>query len=780
MRTLLRKVGRDLQRRPLRNVLTLLGIVLGVAGVVTISSTARTVADAQRLTYASSRQADLATFTGDMSPTTSSLIERQPNVAVAETRAVAFTRFTSGGDWQNLRLVGVASFDTLRLDVVELVEGRAPGRGEIAFDTSVTELTPVALGDVVAVRNSPADPTTYLTVVGFTRSPATLGAGILNRATAYAAPEAVRTLTGRKGDNFLLVRVNDPARAAQTADDITRLLAKRGVNAGAFDVRDPNVFVGSRELGTLLLLLRIFSWLGASLASVLVANTLAAVMGEETTQIGIIKSLGGSRRHILLTYLAYGAALGIAGAVIGWLVGAYTGRALSGYLTGLTGLQQPGFRLAPREIGLALLVGTLVSLAASLVPVWVKSRSRAALLLHSPGVRSEFRRPLLGRLAAPLGRLNATLALGVRNVLRRPARTLSTIVVVAVAVAAFVATQALSRSVSSTVDELYALYGADAWVFFERPVDLGYARTLELEPTVAQAEPWTSAQGNIGATRTDIWGMPDTTPLYAYRLVAGAWFAPSNPPSVVVTTNLAAALGVRVGDVRVLDVGQRRETVRISGIVNDSSTYLGNAATGKLFMRVSDINRLRGLGTRADLFALKLRSSDPAAVRIQLDTLEARLRGQGPVTFAAYSDQQGTQRAISVLTLMLNAMVIVVAVVGVAGIANTLLINIAERRREFGVLRAVGGGARHALIVLVSEGVTLATIGLIAGVIAGYPLARLIVNLTSAQLFDLTFHLSAESLALTFAVALLAVAGVSALPGLVAARIPPIQALRYE
>ena len=282
------------------------------------------------------------------------------------------------------------------------------------------------------------------------------------------------------------------------------------------------------------------------------------------------------------------------------------------------GLQQPGFSIAPREIVLALLVGALVTITAALLPVFAKSNTRVALLLRSPGVRAEFRRPLLNRLTAPLARLNATLALGARNVLRRPARTLSTIAVVAVAVAAFIATQALSRSVSGTVDELYALYGADAWIYFQRPIDTAYAAELALDPHVAQAEPWTSASGAFGATRTDIWGMPERDPLYSYQLLAGTWVTQSNPPAIVISSNLAAASGARVGDQRVLDVGDRQQVVRITGIVDDSSTYLGSTATGKAFMRVEDVNRLRGLGASADIFALKFHASDPASVRAAL------------------------------------------------------------------------------------------------------------------------------------------------------------------
>jgi len=96
------------------------------------------------------------------------------------------------------------------------------------------------------------------------------------------------------------------------------------------------------------------------------------------------------------------------------------------------------------------------------------------------------------------------------------------------------------------------------------------------------------------------------------------------------------------------------------------------------------------------------------------------------------------------------------------------------------VLRAVGAGARQIVAVLVSEGVMLAMLGLIVGIAAGYPLARVLVSITSQELFALSFHLSLSTIAMTFAVAILAVAAVSAMPGIVASRIRPIQVLRYE
>lgn len=780
MRVLLAKVRRDFRRRQLRNALTLIGVVLGVAGVVAISATGRSMADAQRLTYAGSQRADLAAFASDLSPTTRNLVERQPNVEITDTRNIHTTRFSTGDGWHNVRLVGVDSLTDMRLDIVELTAGRPPGRGEIVFDESTRDLNPVALGDIVAIRDAPGSTITYLTVVGFTRSPAALGAGLLNRATAYVPKTTVGGITGRNADNFILVRITDQQRASQTAQDITRLLSKRGTPVGTFDVRDPERFAGSKELGTLLLLLSIFSYLGAALSSVLVANTLTAVMGEEVGQIGIMKSLGATRWHVVATYLVYGSVLGLAGTVLGLGAGVLIGREITAYLTELTGLQQPATVVTPREVGLAIMVGALVTIAAALLPVISKANTKVAPLLRSPGIRGESGGRLVRRISAPVGRIDVSAALGLRNAVRRPARTVSTIIVVTVAVAAFISTQALSRSVSGTVDELYALYGADGWISFQQPVSMGFASFLQRDPWITHVEPWTSARGAFGSTRTDIWGMPERDPLYSYRLIDGSWVTRSNPPSAVLTSNLADEIDAQVGDVRELDVGTMREPVRIAGIVDDSSTYLGNSATGKVFMHVDDVNRIRRLGQQAEIFAFTLTSNDPNDVDVALEAIEQRSKEFGPTTYSAYADQQASGQAIGVLTLMLNAMVIVVAVVGIAGIANTLLINISERRREFGILRSLGAGTRHVLGVLISEGIVLALFGLIAGTIVGYPLARVMVRLTSAELFELSFHLSLASIGLTFAVAILAVTAVSALPGMVAARIHPIQVLRYE
>ncbi len=780
MLTLARKVIRDFRGRRLRNALTLLGVILGVAGVVAIATANHDVLDAQRLTYDASSQADLAAFTGDLSTTTLSLIERNENVETAESRSAVLTRFSTSGSQHSVRIFGIDDFSTMRLDIVDLDSGRFPGRGEVAFDASVNDLEPVNIGDVVAIQRTPDDEITYLTVSGFTRSPATLGAGITNRALAYTGVGEVRQMTERRADNYLLVRMRDIERTSQTASEIAGLLGKRGVSTGTIEVRDSSNFVGARELNTLLLMLRIFSILGAVLASFLVANTLSAVISEETTQIGVLKAIGGQTRHVVLTYLMYSAVIGAVGSAAGLAVGVYAGRALAAYLTDLTGLKQPQLTIQPLEVVLAILVGFAVTIGATMIPSVRNALKPVARLLHSPAIRSEYRSRLLLNASRPIAHVSYSVAVGIRNAIRRPGRAAVTIAVVAVAVAAFVSTQALSDSVSGTADELYDLYGADGWIFFRRGADLSIARQLKQEPFVLDAEPWTNQNAAIGSTRTDVWGMPVEDPLYQYRLVDGTWLRNSNPPSVVLTSNLAESLDRTVNDSVELDLDSRRVTVHIVGIVDDPSTYLGNAGTGKIFMTIGDLHAISARGTRADLIALKLRDQDPAEVDSALAILETRYRDLGPGTLAAHTDRESTQQAIGILTQLLRVMVVVVGVVGVSGIANTLIINISERRHEIGVLRAIGAQSRHLIGMLVSEGIAIAVTGILIGVLVGYPIARFLVTLTGNELFELTFLLDARTLGASLAIGLLAVAATATIPGLFAARLKPIKVLRYE
>ena len=165
---------------------------------------------------------------------------------------------------------------------------------------------------------------------------------------------------------------------------------------------------------------------------------------------------------------------------------------------------------------------------------------------------------------------------------------------------------------------------------------------------------------------------------------------------------------------------------------------------------------------------------DEIALADQIDALPAKV---STMTSADFDQQVGST------TLIFNAIIIGVAiislVVGGLSVINTMAMSVTERTREIGIKRAIGGSRRRIIRELVAEA---GVIGVIGGV-TGLALGALVVFVANEAgrasgtiLFDLT--LSTAAFAVGFSTILGMGAGV--VPAWSAARLDPVQALRYE
>lgn len=780
MSVLVSKTMRDVGTRRLRSALLLMGIVIGVAGVVAIAYSARNLARAQSLAYVSASQSDLFISVRRFPSQLTNVLLENDNVQMAESRIGDFLQWSNGGPYRDVLIYGVRDFANIQINRPTLVQGRWPGPGEAVLDVSSRRIQTVNIGDTIALREDVATPAVYARVSGFTRTPGEPDASIQGRATGYAHAADVERWRGEMGDNQLLFRLREFRRATETQQAIIRILDKRGIGHGAGDIRNPANAVGTKELSALLLLMSVFSAIGVVLSGFLVWNTVSAVMAEEMRQIGVLRAIGASWWQVLGTYLLPALLMGTVGSVLGLAAGIVGGGLLARFLSGLIGLTLPPFTIAPREVLLGVGVGLGVSIGASLLPAWQGTRVRALDLLRNYGVRSDYGIGPIQRLLARLRGTSAMVAMGVRNTWRRRARSVITVLVVGVGAAAFIGTQALNSSVVGTVNTLYSTYAADAWLDFSRPLPVTWTSELRRDREIVAAEGWVRDDAYVNQKLTNLWGIPSDTSLYLHKVTEGRWYAANTPDEVVITSSLARAMGLRAGDPLKVVVRKREQTYSIVGVVDDESTYLGSRATGKVFMTPENADRLRARPPNADFFAVRFTDSTPKGVDAAIKGVEERFRVLQPSALAAYEDRASTLNTIRILTVLLLAMVVIVAIIGVIGLINTLILNITERRRELGILRAIGAGGGALIRLLMSEGLVLGTLGFALGLAGGYALAHYLVKIASDELFRLTFTLSPGLLVATGLLTLATAAGASVAPGLLAARLRPIEAVRYE
>ncbi len=129
-----------------------------------------------------------------------------------------------------------------------------------------------------------------------------------------------------------------------------------------------------------------------------------------------------------------------------------------------------------------------------------------------------------------------------------------------------------------------------------------------------------------------------------------------------------------------------------------------------------------------------------------------------------------------VMTLFLAAIAAISLLVGGIGIMNIMLVSVTERTREIGIRKAVGAKRRDILIQFLVEAVTISLLGGVVGILLGCLGSNLISNLSE----DLSTYISPSAILLAtgFSIAVGVFFGIY--PAMRAARLHPIEALRYE
>ncbi|MCL4506319.1 MAG: ABC transporter permease [Chloroflexi bacterium] len=153
-------------------------------------------------------------------------------------------------------------------------------------------------------------------------------------------------------------------------------------------------------------------------------------------------------------------------------------------------------------------------------------------------------------------------------------------------------------------------------------------------------------------------------------------------------------------------------------------------------------------------------------------------QGEDDFSVATQQDLQNTVGAVTgVLTIFLAAIAAISLLVGGIGIMNIMLVSVTERTREIGLRKAIGAKSSVILVQFLLESVFLSLLGGFIGIGLGWGMASL-VALASNNQFQALVTPDAVALAVGFSILVGVVFGVY--PAARAARLNPIDALRYE
>ena len=278
---------------------------------------------------------------------------------------------------------------------------------------------------------------------------------------------------------------------------------------------------------------------------------------------------------------------------------------------------------------------------------------------------------------------------------------------------------------------------------------------------------------------TFVWGVPADSEMFSPRIISGRALLPEDGRAILLNSKIAADEGFQVGDEITLTIGARESTWTVVGLIlNVNNLQRDN------FASFSALARETGNLNRGGLVMVMSEEHDPAThQRLVNDLRDAyNARSMEPVILQSGAEVREINKTVfnAIIYLML-AMALLAAIVGSVGLMSTMTINVIERGREIGVMRAIGASSVTIVGIFIAEGMLLGVLSWLIAVPLSYPGSLVFNNLVGNTLqLPLDFAYSMTGMVLWLAIVVVLSALASLWPALSATQVSVREALAYE
>lgn len=557
--------------------------------------------------------------------------------------------------------------------------------------------------------------------------------------------------------NEVVARLSRGASERAVIAALDRLLGPYGA-PGAYGRADQvsDAFVSS-EIDQLSTMGRVLPPVFLLVAAFLVNVVIARAVATERAGIGLLKAFGHRDHAVIAHYLKFTGAVGVLGIAMGGLAGHVFGQAMAGMYTRYYRFPVLVFEADARDyllvFGIAL---TAVLAGGALAARRITAMGPAEAM--TPPRPADYSRAVGGWIT-DLPIMDQPSRMIVRQIVRWPGRAALTVAGVTASAGLLVGTLSMMDGMRVMVDASFAVANPyDLSVTFTDPRPRAALFSLAREPGVLRAEPFRAVPVRLRhewrEKRTAIVGAPLDARLSRLVDVRNRAVAPP-PGGIVLSSDLADALGARPGDIVEVEVTEGRRPRLALPLAAVAVTYVGSGAR----MQIEALNRALGEGPQisgAWLIVDPKRAGD----------LHARLK-RAPTVAGLGLQDEAVRRLAELMDQ--NIGVAIWTYAGFAGVIaagvvyNTLRISFAERQRELASLRVLGFTRSEVAYILLGEAALLTLLALPLGLAAGAGLARYLSTAMSSELFRLPFAITSA----TCGIAVLVVLAVTTAAGLI-------------
>ena len=790
------KVLADVWDNKMRTMLVVASIAVGVFSIGMIVSAYAIIAEDIDRSYALASPVNIEIWTDPFYDDFVNVIEHIPGVAAVEGRQITGIRASKdGAEWQDLDLIAITDFENLRVNQLSAISGtQYPDRRELLVSADFMADTGFKVGDQIQVELANGDIYT-LPLVGVVGDQVTDAGDFTADPKLYVTMDTLESLGIAKYYNRLFVRINgggsDEVEIEALAVDVEYKIERSQREIYRTEVKITDEHPMSSLILAVLGVLGALGGLVTFLSGSLIINTLNALLSQHLRQIGIMKLIGGRSFQILAMYLSLIFIYGLIALIIAVPTGAFAGYAQAQYIAKTMNATLQDFRVVPTAIVIQVLIAFLIPLGAGFFPINKGSKTNVRRAITNDNTRNQSSGfDWINRITQRIRFIARPIMLSIRNTFRQTARLLLTIFTLTVAGAIFIAVFNVRISMTAFMDQLSMYFMGDVTLSFNQayPVTRIEKAVMSI-PGVVSVEDW-------GGVATEIWDEDDNvvdnmfviappydTDLIDPDIIAGRWLHPGEKKAVVPADTIYSYYpDIQPGDKIIVKLpGQREEEWTVVGIFRFVS-MVGDTLAYADYDYIADQLDLSNQAYSYRVMTEEHSLEKQKEVAQLLDTYFSDHGFEVNSINPGLLIQEENSRAIDVLVVFLMIMALLTAFVGSIGLTGTMGMNVLERTREIGVMRAIGAIDLEIIKSVVIEGMIIGIITWFLAIGVSFPISDLLLNIISESMMgssmDLTF--APEGVVIWLGVVILLSIVASLLPARNAARLTINEVLAYE
>lgn len=790
------KVWRDLWLNKGRTLMVIMSISVGVMAVGMVVSSNILVTRQMGDTHIESNPSHaLLYLAGVVDEDTISSLERIPSVKGVEGYSNSYIKWktTLDGKWEDGSIISYAELENQTYDKMTLKDGAWPESKFIGVEeVHIQSFNAPEIGGTVYFEIN-EHPRAY-TVNGILRNPWVFPAPMSENAAFYVTQNDFAKIAGYYGFDTLQITVPEYSKenVEFAIDEINDKLEFQGMSIAFSEILHPEEHFLQEIVSGVGLVLTVMAIASLGLSVMLVINTINALIAQQIPQIGIMKTIGSTRRQITILYMSAIFIYGLLSLVIAVPIGAYAGNALAKWMLNLLNVPATPFEILPNVLLLQIFIGLITPLVAGIFPILKGVAIPAAQAISQTGIgRGQYGYRLIDRLTSGIRGIPILAALALRNTFRRPGRVALTLLTLTISGAFFIMVSSTQYSFVKTIDTIFDGFGNEVQIEFEQDQRIEEVIPLiESRPNVKNAEMWVFRIADAKVPGTSgpgseyevfVRGVPSKSPIFKPKLTAGRTLDPADARAILLNQKLAGKMGVGIGDEIVIDLPDAGESNwTIVGLVFD----LGGRDQNTAFADIDTLNRtLNNVGKSAVVMIQGTEQNLEIQQAIEADMIEFfDAKGMTIDSSAVATEERNNAAAqFGILTNLLMMMTVMMAIVGSMGLSGTLSINVIERRREIGVMRAVGASSKDVGIVFTGEGLMLGLTSWLFAVPIGLGVGPTFVKALGSVIdFPAEYHPAINSVWIWFGIVVVLSIVASWIPARRATQISVNESLAYE